>query len=493
MEIRAAQELSSDEKLDGLVLFISNGSTSAVPQQLAEAVEQLLPRLLESDDMPKKAGETRLLYGQAAPLPARVLLVGMGKADASVDNEASRFKAFCTAARALCDKADRNIAWVLPGVENSQVDQQRQLELAAAAIEVGVLTQGVYQQEKKKFPYQSVQLLNAGDNADQAVANGRILGQSINITRDLINRCASEVTPTTFADRAASLAGEVGLTCQIFDEAQLQKEKMGSMLAVAKGSDQPPRMVKLEYKGAGDAPFISLIGKGVTYDSGGLSIKPSDSMKTMKSDMSGAATVLGIMHAVAALKLPINVRGYCGLVENMISGRSYRVGDILTARNGTTIEVLNTDAEGRLVLADVLSYAVDDGCEKMIDFATLTGSCVVALGEDYSGLFTNSQDWCDELVQAAETTGEKVWQLPMCDSFNDQLKSDVADCRNVGARWGGAITAAKFLEKFVSETPWIHCDIAGPAFRSESKPERDGGATGVLLRTVLELLKKRTA
>ncbi|MEZ5949461.1 MAG: hypothetical protein R3C12_09645 [Planctomycetaceae bacterium] len=188
----------------------------------------------------------------------------------------------------------------------------------------------------------------------------------------------------------------------------------------------------------------------------------------------------------------MNVRGYMGLVENMISGRAYRLGDVLTARNGVTIEVLNTDAEGRLVLADVLCYAVDEGCEKLIDVATLTGSCVVALGEDYTGVFTNQQAWCDQFLQAANRVGEKVWQLPMCDSFGEQLRSEVADCQNVGSRWGGAITAAKFLEKFVADTPWVHLDIAGPAFLQDSKPYREGGATGVMLRTLLNLVETGT-
>ncbi len=289
------------------------------------------------------------------------------------------------------------------------------------------------------------------------------------------------------------MAAQTGLTCRILDEHQLQTERMNSLLAVARGSDYEPRMVVLEYRGAGEAEFIGLVGKGVTYDSGGLSLKPTDSMKTMKCDMAGAATVLGVMQAVAELKLPVNVRGYMGLVENMISGCSYRLGDVLTARNGVTIEVMNTDAEGRLVLADVLCYAVDEGCRKLIDIATLTGACVVALGEDYTGVMTNDQDWCDHFLQAAKKAGEKAWQLPMCDSFNDQLRSDVADCRNVGGRWGGAITAAKFLEKFVSETPWVHLDIAGPAFLVDNKSYREGGASGVMVRSLLEVLQTEAA
>jgi leucyl aminopeptidase len=235
------------------------------------------------------------------------------------------------------------------------------------------------------------------------------------------------------------------------------------------------------------APVLALCGKGVTFDSGGLSLKPTDGMKTMKCDMAGAATVLATMTAIARLKLSVNVLGAMGLVENMPGGKSYKLGDVLTARNGVTIEVLNTDAEGRLVLADVLSYVVDKGAARLIDLATLTGACVVALGEDVVGAFTNDQPLCDEVLAAARRAGEDVWQLPMFDAYAEQLKSDVADCKNVGTRWGGAITAAKFLEKFVSATPWVHLDIAGPAFVETGKPHREGGGTGCMVRTLVEL------
>jgi leucyl aminopeptidase len=250
-------------------------------------------------------------------------------------------------------------------------------------------------------------------------------------------------------------------------------------------------LVVLEYKGGGkDAPTLALVGKGVTFDSGGLSLKPTDSMKTMKCDMAGAATVLGAMTAIARLKVAANVTGYLGLVENMVSGASYKLGDVLKARNGVTIEVLNTDAEGRLVLADVLSYAVDQGADRLIDLATLTGACVVALGEEITGVFANDQSWADAVQSAAKTVGEKTWQMPMDELFADLLKSDVADCKNVGPRWGGAITAAKFLEKFVSGKPWVHLDIAGPAFAESCTPHREGGGTGCMVRTLVEVAER---
>jgi leucyl aminopeptidase len=241
--------------------------------------------------------------------------------------------------------------------------------------------------------------------------------------------------------------------------------------------------------GAAGSPWLALVGKGVTFDSGGLSLKTPEGMLTMKCDMAGAATVLGAMTAIARLKLPVNVVGYMGLVENMPGGSAFKLGDILTARNGVTIEVLNTDAEGRLVLADVLSYAVDAGASHIVDLATLTGACVVALGEDVAGAFTNDQGWCDSVTAAAKTTGELVWQLPMWDLYDDLIKGDVGDIKNTGGRWGGSITAAKFLQRFVGGKPWVHLDIAGPAFASSNKPQREGGGTGCFVRTLVELAR----
>jgi leucyl aminopeptidase len=250
-------------------------------------------------------------------------------------------------------------------------------------------------------------------------------------------------------------------------------------------------MVVVEHKGGKpDAPRLALVGKGVTFDSGGLSLKPNDSMLTMKCDMAGAATVLGAVSAIAKLKLPVNVVGYMGLVENMPGGSAFKLGDILTARNGVTIEVLNTDAEGRLVLADVLSFAVDAGVDRIVDLATLTGACVVALGEDVSGAFTNDEAWCETLLAAAKSVGEDVWQMPMWDHYEDLIKGDVGDIKNTGGRWGGAITAARFLQHFVGDKPWVHLDIAGPAFASSNKPHREAGATGHMVRTLVELAQR---
>ncbi len=361
---------------------------------------------------------------------------------------------------------------------------------------VGCTGPDLYKKEPTRHRFEHLQiLLPANGDAPElrtAVEQGTILGNAVNLTRELVNRPASDVYPESFADLAQQLATELGLRCDVLDEGRLRQERMGSLLAVAQGSARPPRVVVLEHRGGNpDGPVLALVGKGVTFDSGGLSLKPNDSMKTMKADMAGAATVLGVMSAIARLKLPVNVCGYMGMVENMPSGTSYKLGDVLTARNGVTIEVLNTDAEGRLVLADVLSFAVDRGAARLIDLATLTGACVVALGEEVVGAFTNDDAWCSEVLAAAEVAGEPVWKLPMFDSYDEQLKSDVSDVKNVGTRWGGAITAAKFLQRFVGDTPWVHLDIAGPAFAESSKDHQDSGATGAMVQTLVELLSSK--
>jgi leucyl aminopeptidase len=319
-----------------------------------------------------------------------------------------------------------------------------------------------------------------------------VLGESVNLARRLVNEPPSTIYPESFAAEAERVGAESGFRVETWDVDRLSAEKCGALLGVGQGSQRPPRLSIMDYRGGqSDSPILALAGKGVTFDSGGLSLKPSDGMKTMKCDMAGAATVLAAMQAIARLKLPVNVLGLAGLVENMPGANAYKLGDVLTARNGKTIEVLNTDAEGRLVLADVLSVAIDRGADKIIDLATLTGACMVALGTDVAGLMSNDQDWCDTVEQAAVACGELVWQLPMFDLFGEQIRSTIADIKNIGeGRWGGAITAAKLLEEFVADKPWTHIDIAGPSFLESDKPWLDAGGTGVMVRTLVEVARQ---
>ncbi len=493
MDLKVICAVARDVEADWLVVGVPEGSEWGNELiALDNALQEQLSRLREAGDLTGKLAELLAVPDTPTLKATRLLLAGLGAVnDLSV---AKWDKVAMSAIRQVSTKKDVHIAVALPE-SLGLLDRGRAIESLATTLIVGSRGQDIYKAEPSRYPFSAAQIVLAPGSdtsiANESVERGRIIGDAINLTRELVNRQPQEIYPESFAARAQSEAAACGLSCQVFDEKQLEAERFGSMLAVAQGSSRPARMVVLEHRGGGaNVPPLAIVGKGVTFDSGGLSIKTNDGMLTMKCDMAGAATMLGAMTAIARLKLPVNVVGYAGLVENMVSGISYKLGDVLTARNGVTIEVHNTDAEGRLVLADVLSYAVDHGADRLIDLATLTGSCVVALGEDVAGAFANNQAWCDQVLAAAKSQGEDLWQLPMFELYNELLKSDVADCKNIGGRWGGAITAAKFLEKFVGGKPWVHLDIAGPAFASANKPAREGGATGCFVRTLIEVASK---
>jgi leucyl aminopeptidase len=478
---------------DWLVLPLTDPVDWSAPlKQLDQALGGVLARLDAAGDLPVKLGATLPLRGLTGVTAPRLLLIGMGPATSGKPQAWDR--GWMTALRAIADKPNTHVAALIPPRIAGGPVTAAWVQAAATAALVGSTGQDLFKAEKGKHPFDGVKIVltdSPTKDDEGALQRGCILGEAVNLTRDLANRPPAEITPAGFAQQAERLAKELGLGCEVWDHTRLVQERMQSLLAVAKGSTEPPRMVKLEHRGAGAGAFtIALVGKGVTFDSGGLSLKPTDGMLTMKCDMAGAATVLGAMTAIARLKLPVNVVGLMGLVENMPGGSAFKLGDILTARNGVTIEVLNTDAEGRLVLADVLSYAVDLGVERIVDLATLTGACVVALGEDVAGAMTNDQPLCDRVLAASKEIGEDLWQLPMFDLYDDLIKGDVGDIKNTGGRWGGAISAAKFLQRFVGSKPWVHLDIAGPAFASSAKPHRDGGATGVYVKTLVELVAR---
>jgi leucyl aminopeptidase len=472
----SATQVAADAVVLGLFADEALLATAAAVDQAAGGV---ITRLVESKEIACKACETTALWGLAGVAAPQVLLVGLGpreKFDRGV-----AFRAAAASARNLAGKPRGKVAFYLGD------DWTPITESGVAGAIVGCKGQDLYRAEKKRHPLGEILW---GGGAQSAIDSGRILGEAINLTRRLVNEPPQEIFPASFADRAAEVAAASGLEIEIWDERKLEAERCGSLLAVAKGSSRPPRLVILRHNGNGKGKPLVLVGKGVTFDSGGLSLKPTDNMLTMKCDMAGAATVLGAMQAIGQLQLPARVIGLMGLVENMPGGNAMKLGDVLVARSGRTIEVHNTDAEGRLVLADVLNVALEQGAAKLIDLATLTGTCVVALGNDVAGMMTNDQAWCDTVAAAARTCGEPAWQLPMFPEYGEQIKSEVADIKNVGeGRWGGAITAAKFLEEFVSGVPWVHFDIAGPAFLEKSKPWSDGGASGAFVRTLVEVAR----
>jgi leucyl aminopeptidase len=474
---------AADLEADAIVVGVdAQGSLTKEAQEIDAATGGLLARLVAGGEISGKLGNVTVLMSPAGVKAALVAVVGLGESRQFGRGQA--FRAAAAAAKRLAERPRRRVAFFL-----GEGWTEQQVESGVSGAMVGCCGQDLYRAEKNLHPFEEI----LWDDAYESVlASGRILGESINLTRQLVNEPASRIYPESFAAEAEKFAEEFGLEIEVWDEQRLEDERCGALLAVARGSMRPPRLVILSHLGgaAGD-PVLALVGKGVTFDSGGLSIKPTDGMKTMKCDMAGAATVFGAMQAIARLELPVNVIGLAGLVENMVGGDAYKLGDVLIARNGKTVEVLNTDAEGRLVLADVLDVALERQADRIIDLATLTGACMVALGTDVAGLMTNDQPWCDAVRSAADDCGEAIWQLPMFADYDEQIQSKVADIKNVGeGRWGGAITAAKFLEQFVGKTPWAHVDIAGPAFLENPKPWLDAGGTGAFVRTLVEVVRR---
>jgi leucyl aminopeptidase len=321
------------------------------------------------------------------------------------------------------------------------------------------------------------------------VERGRVLGECCNLARDLCNEPANVLTPSVFAERGATIGREAGLHVEVLDEEDIARLQMGLLLGVARGSAEPPRMLVLRYSahGAGSGPVLGLVGKGITFDTGGISIKPAEGMDRMKDDMAGGAAVIGAMRAISLLKAPIAVIGIVPMTENMPGGRALKPGDVITGAGGKSVEVLNTDAEGRLILGDGLWYAQQLGATHLVDVATLTGACVVALGRAASGLFGQPEQFADLVRRTADRAGDRCWPMPLFDDYREQIKSEIADMVNVGGRPAGACTAAMFIREFVGELPWVHLDVAGTAWADEAKPWQPKGATGVAVRTLAEL------
>ena len=334
-----------------------------------------------------------------------------------------------------------------------------------------------------------VEIRVAGDADSNAVERGRVLAECTNVSRALSNEPGNVLTPREFADRAAKLARKAELKVEILDEKKIADLKMGMLMGVARGSSEPPRIIVLRYepKKVAHKAVLGLVGKGITFDTGGISIKPAENMDKMKDDMSGGAAVLCAMMAIARLRAPVRCIGVIPTTENMPGGRAMKPGDILTSAEGKTVEVLNTDAEGRLILGDAMWYARRLGVTHLVDIATLTGACVVALGKTATGLFGRPATWVEQVQRASERAGDRSWPMPVFDDYKELLNSEIADFTNTGGRAGGAISAAVFLKEFAGDLPWVHIDIAGTAWAEEARPYQPKGATGVGVRTLAEL------
>jgi len=478
---------------DALVSYVFEDA-DPVQGRIAEVdqlADGLLRKLAASGELTGKTLEMTLVHAPRGLKAARLLLVGAGKRE-KFDSAVLR-KIAGAALRYLKSRSVKQFAFVLR--ENESV------EAAAQAVAEGAFAANFesdkYKTDKKDAKsLDSIALTGFPEQdraaAERGLARGRVIADAQNFARDLVNEPSNKLTPKILAEKAAAMAKEAGLNVDILDEKRIADLKMGALLSVAQGSVEPPRMMVVTYTPANPkpgAPVIGLVGKAVTFDTGGISIKPSDGMEKMKYDMAGGATMLGVMRALAALKPNVKVICVVPSTENMPGGRAQKPGDIQTAMSGKTIEVLNTDAEGRLILADGVHYAKQLGATHLIDAATLTGAIVVALSNINVGVFGSDQPFTDKLLASAKATGEKMWQMPIDDDYREFIKGTVADIQNIGSgKGGGAITGAMFIKEFTGDTPWIHLDIAGTAWNDDAKPWLAKGPTGVALRTLIHLV-----
>jgi leucyl aminopeptidase len=485
------------------VLDRGEKDSAAEVQSSDAAVRKAAEELIGSKEVTGKLFETVLLHRPAGLKAKRVLFVGGGKSKNFSSVELRKLGG--TAARFLKGKQLRSFVFVAPESWTGKAEQSAH---STFATERGGLPEAVksivegavagdfdpdyYKSDRKDLKLDGLTVVIPGSSdaksLDGAAEVGRVIAESQNFARDLVNEPGNRMTPVILAERAKKMSEEVGLKCEIYGPDKIKELKMGAFWSVAQGSDEEPRLIVMRYEPAG-APsdkVLGLVGKGITFDTGGISIKPADNMEKMKYDMAGGASMIGTMRAIALLKPKVKVIGIVCASENMPSGKAQKPGDVQIAMNGKSIEIINTDAEGRLVLADGLHYARQLGATHLIDAATLTGACVVALGSVNAGIFCNDEAYFNQFTEALKKSGEKMWRLPVDAEYNDLIKSDIADIKNTGGRWGGAITAAMFLKEFVEDTPWIHLDIAGTAWIENKQPWIAVGPSGLPVRTLVE-------
>jgi len=452
----------------------------------------LLKKLAASGEISGKTLEFTLIHAPAGLKAARLLLVGAGKREAF--SGAMVRKVAGAALRYLKARSVKNFAFL---VREDGATAETAQALAEGFVTANFETDKYKTEKKNGKEIESVSLLGYGDAekaaGEKGLAAGKIIAEAQNFTRDLVNEPSNKLTPRILAEKAEAMAKEAGLAVEILDEKKIADLKMGALLSVAQGSVEPPRMIVVTYNPPNakpGAPVIGLIGKAVTFDTGGISIKPADGMEKMKYDMAGGATMLGAIRALAALKPKVKVICVVPSTENMPGGKAQKPGDIQTAMSGKTIEVLNTDAEGRLILADAITYAKQLGVTHIVDAATLTGAIVVALANINVGVFGSNQEFTDKLLASAKAAGEKMWPMPMDDEYREFIKGSFADIQNIGSgKGGGSITGAWFIREFAGDTPWIHLDIAGTAWNDDAKPWLAKGPTGVALRTLVHMVQ----
>ena len=494
MEIKIITGDIAKVKADAIIVNFFEGMKSLDGDIAAvdKALDGAITQLISQGEIKGKLNEITLVHSLGKLPAARVVVAGLGK-----QSELSLNKIRGAVAGTYRWLRQRDVGSVATtaqgvGIKNISLEASAQAVTEVALLGLYLFRKHITREDDK--PGEVKQLLIVGGDEtktqlEEGSNKGRVLAEATNLARDMVNEPANYMTPTHMAEMAAKLAESRGLEVSILDQEKMAEMGMGALLGVAQGSRQPPKFIVLQYKGGdSDETNVALVGKGVTFDSGGISIKPSENLEEMKGDMAGGAAVIAAISAIAQLKPKINVMAVVPATENLPGGNALKPGDILTAMNGKTIEIISTDAEGRLILADALSYAKKLGAKYIVDVATLTGACRVALGDITTGAFGNNQELMDRVITAGTEAGEYIWQMPMYDEYKEQNKSDVADVKNVGGRLGGAITAAKFLAEFINDTPWVHLDIAGTSLSEKELGYLVKGATGVPVRTLVNLV-----
>ncbi|MCA1816109.1 MAG: leucyl aminopeptidase [Acidobacteria bacterium] len=493
-----------------VAVFKDEKADEGLLKELDDACGGLIKSVFESGELKGKEAESAYVVvgeGRGGLKARRLLLVGVGERESYGLAQVSQFAG--TAARALRARNVKTVGLVARAPEG---EDERAAQAAVEGAIMGLFEPDKYrtvEKEERAVDRVVVAAPGADDGAvKRGAERGRVVGESVNFTRDMANEPGAYMTPTIMAQRAQQLANEFGLEIDVLDRARAEQLGMGSFLSVARGSDEPPAMIVLKYnpEGAergkgittGEPAFdggqlLAFVGKGVTFDSGGISIKPGENMELMKYDMTGGATVMGVMRAVAQLKPPFPLLGVVPATENLPSGKATKPGDVVRAMTGKTIEIINTDAEGRLILADAIAYAKRLGATRVVDLATLTGAVSIALGDVNTAVLGTDQKLIDELIESGREVGEKLWQLPLDKEYTRQIKSDIADIKNVGGRKAGAITAAAFLKEFADGTSWAHLDIAGTAWGDEAKPFRAKGPTGICVRTLINYVERQAS
>ena len=469
--------------------FEGSATAGGTVERLPAGTRALLGELEASGELSGKSYECTLVHRPPGLAVSKLLVVGAGRQGDFNDAQLRRLAG--TAVRHARARSLHDLAWLLD-------DRRTDAEAVQAVVEGAIV--GDYDADRYRTERNSerridrLDLASGGAKLDAAASaaleRGRIIAEAQNFTRDLVNEPSNRLTPTDLARHAEKMAAQFGLECEVLGPQEIRDLKMGAFWAVAQGSEEPPKLIVLRYAhpAAADSPWVGLVGKGITFDTGGISIKPSENMHEMKTDMAGGATMLGVMRSIVQLKPRARVMAVVPATENMPSGKAFKPGDVITSMSGKTIEILNTDAEGRLVLADALTYARQQGCTALIDAATLTGAVTVALGNITTGVFGWNKEWVNRVLASAAAVGERMWELPVDDEYRELYKSAIADLANTGGRYGGAITAAMFVGEFAGDTPWVHLDIAGTRWSNEEKPYLAKGPTGHPVRTLVHLL-----